>query len=108
MYSCVDFTERYLRNVLLIADRHMQIQLYTMKSLAVHLVLLEYANWKFSNKTDAHTNFGHTSFLFSANIYVVPSVADVSVTIRGITWFALGVKNEVFCIAQKTIAHERV
>ena len=32
----------------------------------------------------------------------------VSVTIRGITWFALGVKNEVFCIAQKTIAHERV
>ena len=32
----------------------------------------------------------------------------VSVTIRGITWFALGVKNEVFCIAQKTIAHEGV
>ena len=27
--------------------------------------------------------------------------AFVSVTIRGITWFALGVKNEVFCIAQK-------
>ena len=36
------------------------------------------------------------------------AIANVSVTIRGITWFALGVKNEVFCIAQKTIAHERV